>query len=51
MFTLVTIAAAVVTGLLVLATRWAARSPADRALRDITVSRDWLMRHRAQDRP
>ena len=51
MFTFVTIAAAVVTGLLLLAARRAVTRSPDRGLRDVTVSRDWLMRHRAQDRP
>jgi hypothetical protein len=52
MFTFATIAAAAVTGLLILAARWmASRSQGNRALRDVTVSRDWLIRHRAQDRP
>jgi hypothetical protein len=51
MFTLATVAAAAVTGLLILVARWMlSRTPGDRALRDVTVSRDWLSRHRAQDR-
>jgi len=52
MFTIATIAAVAVTGLLILAARWTTtRSSGDRALRDVTVSRDWLSRHRARDRP
>jgi hypothetical protein len=51
MLTLATLAAAAVTGLLILVARWMANRPlGDRALRDVTVSRDWLVRHRAQDR-
>jgi hypothetical protein len=52
MFTLATIAGVAVTGMLVLFARWMmSRSSGSRALRDVTVSRDWLVRHHAQDRP
>jgi hypothetical protein len=52
MFTLATIAGLAAAGLLILFARWlASRSVGDRALRDATVSRDWLSRHRAEDRP
>jgi len=51
MFTLAAIAAVAVTGMLILiARRTATRSSGNRALRDVTVSRDWLSRHHAQDR-
>ncbi len=51
MLTLATIAAVAVTGMLVFAARWMlGRFSGTRALRDVTVSRDWLSRHHAQDR-
>ena len=51
MFTLATIAAVAVTGTLILIARWMmGRSSGVRALRDVTVSRDWLVRHHTQDR-
>jgi len=52
MFRFATIAAVAATGLLIIITRWTVgRWSEARALRDISVSRDWLVRHRAQDRP
>jgi len=52
MFTIATLAAAAATGLLILLARWmAGRWSGERALRDVSVSRDWLVRHRAEDRP
>jgi len=52
MLTLGTLAAIAAAGLLFFFARWVASRPiGDRALRDATVSRDWLSRHRAQDRP
>jgi hypothetical protein len=51
MFTLATIAAVAVASMLVLLARWMmGRFSGSRALRDVTVSRDWLVRHHAQDR-
>jgi hypothetical protein len=51
MFTLATIAAVAVTGMLIFLGRWMlGRFSGSRALRDVTVSRDWLVRHHAQDR-
>ena len=51
MLTLATIAAAAATGMFILIVRWmASRFSGNRALRDVTVSRDWLSRHHAQDR-
>jgi len=50
MFTLATLAAVAVTGMIIVA-RWkTGRFSGSRALRDVTVSRDWLVRHHAQDR-
>ena len=51
MFTIATIAAVAVTGMLIVGARWMlGRFSGPRALRDVTVSRDWLVRHHAQDR-
>jgi hypothetical protein len=51
MIAIVTIAAAAATGALILIVRWfLSRSLRHGALGDVTVSRDWLSRHQAQDR-
>jgi hypothetical protein len=50
MFTLATIAAVAVTGMILIARWMMGRFSGNRALRDVTVSRDWLVRHHAQDR-
>jgi hypothetical protein len=51
MMTFATIAAVAVTGMLIVVGRWMmGRFSGSRALRDATVSRDWLVRHHAQDR-
>jgi hypothetical protein len=50
MFTLATIAAVAVTGMIIVARWMMGRFSGTRALRDVTVSRDWLVRHHAQDR-
>ena len=51
MFTLATIAAVAVTGTILIARWMTGRFSGSRALRDVTVSRNWLLRHHAQDRP